>query len=216
MMKKKYIAVMMGVMLTAAVLSGCGQSKETKSTKSQTTEESAENFVNEENNGQNQKDEEKIFGEITKVEEDSITIALGTRKQMEPPQDAEDLQSQEENDRTKGTHTANLELTGEEQTIAVTENTVITRVTPGGMGGNRGQERDSQELEKDMKDMPEKSQGDVEKQPEGERPDVKQEAEEISLSDIVQGDTVSITLDEEGNAATIMVETIQTGELSES
>ena len=37
------------------------------------------------------------------------------------------------------------------------------------------------------------------------------EAEEISLSDIQEGDTVSVTLDEDGNAASITVMSMEMG-----
>lgn len=77
---------------------------------------------------------------------------------------------------------------GQGQTITITENTVITKQSggmqqgqPGGDGQNGG--------------VPEKPDGDGQ----------GAEAEEISLSDIQEGDIVSITLDEDGNAASITV-----------
>ena len=77
---------------------------------------------------------------------------------------------------------------GQGQTITITENTVITKQSgdmqqgqTGGDGQNGG--------------VPEKPDGDGQ----------GAEAEEISLSDIQEGDIVSITLDEDGNAASITV-----------
>ena len=77
---------------------------------------------------------------------------------------------------------------GQGQTITITENTVITKQSGGmqqgqtvGDGQNGG--------------VPEKPDGDGQ----------GAEAEEISLSDIQEGDIVSITLDEDGNAASITV-----------
>ena len=45
----------------------------------------------------------------------------------------------------------------------------------------------------------------------GGAPDMQQETEEISLSDISEGDTVAITKDEDGNAAKITVISMEMG-----
>ena len=140
-----------------------------------------------------------------------------------------------------------LDLTGEEQTITITENTVITKqqggVQPGQPGGdgqsqetpeksdgnNQGgdsQNRDSQNGEAPDKtdgdgqisdfqpgETPEKPDGDGQNEEAPEKPDGDSQSpsEEISLSDIQEGDVVSITLDEDGNAATITVQSMDMG-----
>lgn len=112
-----------------------------------------------------------VYGEVTAVSEDSITIKVGTMKQMEKP-DGEGTPSM-------------LDLTDEEKEIKITDDTVIVRSSRGGMaGGPQGN---------------------------GGAPDMQQETEEISLSDISEGDTVAITYDEDGNAAKITVISMEMG-----
>lgn len=118
-----------------------------------------------------------------------------------------------------------LNLTGEEQTITVTADTVITKqaggMQPGGDGQNGGapekpegdgQSSDSSDGASDSQDATDDNQEsentDSQDGEEPEKPDgngQSAEAEEISLSDIQEGDIVSITLDEDGNAASITV-----------
>lgn len=155
-----------------------------------------------------------------------------------------------------------LDLTGEEQTITITENTVITKQSggmqqgqPGGDGQNGGApekpDGDSQDGEAPEKpegddqngEAPEKPDGEVSEsdgqtdsdsqdsekstdnqngeapeKPEGEQPGGAPDgngqgadSEEISLSDIQEGDIVSITLDEDGNAESITVMSMEMG-----
>ena len=77
---------------------------------------------------------------------------------------------------------------GQGQTITITENTVITKQSGGMQQGQPGGDGQN---------------GGVPEKPDGDGQDA--EAEEISLSDIQEGDIVSITLDEDGNAASITV-----------
>ena len=118
-----------------------------------------------------------------------------------------------------------LDLTGEEQTITITADTVITKqaggMQPGGDGQNGGapekpegdgQNSDSSDGASDSQDAADDNQEsentDSQDGEEPEKPDgngQSAEAEEISLSDIQEGDIVSITLDEDGNAASITV-----------
>ena len=118
-----------------------------------------------------------------------------------------------------------LDLTGEEQTITITADTVITKqaggMQPGGDGQNGGapekpegdgQSSDSSDGASDSQDAADDNQEsentDSQDGEEPEKPDgngQSAEAEEISLSDIQEGDIVSITLDEDENAASITV-----------
>lgn len=127
-----------------------------------------------------------------------------------------------------------LDLTGEEQEITVTDSTIITKQTmDGGQGAPDGNapekpEKDSGETSEkpdedsaddstsaksddistdnsDSKEAPEK--------PDGEAQDGADagQSEEITLDDIKEGDIVSITLDDDGNAATITVQSMEMG-----
>ena len=77
---------------------------------------------------------------------------------------------------------------GQGQTITITENTVITKQSGGMQQGQTGGDGQN---------------GGVPEKPDGNGQGA--EAEEISLSYIQEGDIVSITLDEDGNAASITV-----------
>ena len=124
-----------------------------------------------------------------------------------------------------------LDLTGEEQTITITADTVVTKqaggMQPGGDGQNGGapekpegdgQSSDSSDGASDSQDAADDNQEsentDSQDGEEPEKPDgngQSAEAEEISLSDIQEGDIVSITLDEDGNAASITVMSMEMG-----
>lgn len=67
-MKKKYVAVLLGIILGLSVLSGC--SSTTTKNQTETMGESEE------------KSEEAIYGEVSKVDGDTITIKTGTKKEI--------------------------------------------------------------------------------------------------------------------------------------
>ena len=97
-----------------------------------------------------------------------------------------------------------LDLTGEEQEITVTDSTVITKQSMGGGQGAPGGE------------APEKPDGEAPdgngQAPDGQgAPDSAGQMEEITLDDIKEGDVVAITLDDDGNAATITVQSMDMG-----
>ena len=108
-----------------------------------------------------------------------------------------------------------LDLTGEEQEIAVTDSTVITKQSMGGGQGAPGGEA----LEKPDGESSDSDNTDSEalEKPEGEAPDGQGapdgagQTEEITLDDIKEGDVVAITLDDDGNAATITVQSMDMG-----
>lgn len=79
-----------------------------------------------------------------------------------------------------------LDLTGDEMTVTVTDDTVITKESTGGPGGAPGE-------------APEKPDGN------------NSQSETIELSDIQEGDIVAITTDDDGNALTIKVQSADMG-----
>jgi hypothetical protein len=219
--------------------------KEAGDTAEDTTDSSDENT---DKDSKKETDENEILGEVKSVADGKITIAVGTRKEMEQPGEApekpEDGDAKPENGKesddgtdesadvdetaneaAKDTETKDktsdtkedtaenldkdsvkdnqgapdgeapsmLDLTGEEQEITVTDSTIITKQTmDGGQGAPDG-------------NAPEK--------PDGEAPDGSgaDQSEEITLNDIKKGDVVSITLDDDGNAATITVQSMEIG-----
>lgn len=284
-MKYKHLAMIMGVMITAtsvgstatafAADSKTESTKEAGDTAEDTTDSSDENT---DKDSKKETDENEILGEVKSVADGKITIAVGTRKEMEQPGEApekpEDGDAKPENGKesddgtdesadvdetaneaAKDTETKDktsdtkedtaenldkdsvkdnqgapdgeapsmLDLTGEEQEITVTDSTIITKQTmDGGQGapdGNAPEKPDEDSADdstsaksedtstdnSDSKEAPEK--------PDGEAPDESGAglSEEITLDDIKEGDIVSITLDDDGNAATITVQSMEIG-----
>ena len=212
MVKRRYAAMTMSFILAASLFGGCTADNKSDSQTSESGKES-----------------QAVYGEVVSLSDDSIKIETGTLKEMsmqEKPdrenKDGEPIneeqtdgeQTSEEqtdkkpinenqsiggkpnndqsnNDQTEGEQPSMLDLTGEEQEILVTKDTVVKRQEmgrrPGGEDGN-GQNK-----------------------PQGEAP----EAEEISLSDISEGDTVAITLDDDGNASQITVISMRGGKMDQ-
>lgn len=129
-----------------------------------------------------------------------------------------------------------LDLTGEEQEITVTDSTVITKQTMGGGQGAPGGEApekpdgdngeapekpdgdnasDSENTEEQSEDSDadnaEKTDSEAPEKLDGQAPDDAGQTQEITLDDIKEGDVVAITLDDDGNAATITVQSMEMG-----
>ena len=215
-MKRRYLAVLMGVMVAATSVPAVAyaESPQTETVQENTDADStAEDAKAGDAKEAQDQDEDTIWGEVKSVSDTEITIAVGTKKEMSQPggegqeapekpegdgqqEDAlgDDQQGEDQNGEApekpdgenSGEAPSMLDLTGEEQTVTVTENTVITKQQGGAPLG----------------------------QPEGDDQqsgDQSAASEEIGLSDIQEGDIVAITLDEDGNAATI---TVQSADMS--
>lgn len=258
-MKYKHLAMIMGVMITATSVGSAATAfaadSKTESTQDagDTTEDTAEASDKEESN--------EILGEVKSVEDEKITIAVGTRKEMgqpgEQPQGGEngeapekpDGASDDKTDKSEasdsngdgqgapdGEKPSMLDLTGEEQEITVTDSTVITKQTMGGGQGAPGGEApekpdgdngeapekpdgdnasDSENTEEQSEDSDadnaEKTDSEAPEKPDGQAPDDAGQTQEITLDDIKEGDVVAITLDDDGNAATITVQSMEMG-----
>ena len=181
-MKKKYLIIMLGLVLSFSTLSGCGNNSASDTEVSTEAEES-----------------DTLYGEVSSVSDDSITIEVGTYSSDD------------------GT----LTLSGEEKAITVTDDTTISRQGMGGAPGN-GEAPENGEAPKNGEapengeapgngEAPEKPSDDssdssdnVNGNGNGNQPP-EMPSQEMSLSDLSEGDTVSITLDEDGNALTITV-----------
>ena len=86
-MKKKYIAILLGITLGMTTLVGCSG---TNTSESSTIQESQSVTGATENSDKRVSEAETadVYGEVTAVSEDSITIKVGTMKQREKPDDA--------------------------------------------------------------------------------------------------------------------------------
>ena len=158
----------------------------------------------------------------------------------EQPQGGENGEAPEKPDgddaKADGEKPSMLDLTGEEQEITVTDSTVITKQTMGGGQGAPGGEApekpdgdngeapekpdgdnasDSENTEEQSEDSDadnaEKTDSEAPEKPDGQAPDDAGQAQEITLDDIKEGDVVAITLDDDGNAATITVQSMEMG-----
>lgn len=229
-MQYKHLAMIMGVMITATSVGSTAtvfaEESKTESTQDagDTTEDIAETSdedAEKKNDDTEQTKENEILGEVKSVEDGKITIAVGTRKEMahpgEQPQGEENGEAPEKpegeapdgNGDGQGTPDREapsmLDLTGEEQEITVTDSTVITKQSMGGGQGASGGE------------APEKPEGEA-PDSNGQAPDsqgasdVAGQTEEITLDDIKEDDVVAITLDDDGNAATITVQSMGGGQ----
>ena len=265
-MKRRYLAVLMGVMVATTSVPAMVYAEDVKTERAadETSDESSEKADGSDENAQSDEAEENVvLGEVKSVSDTEITIAVGTMKEMgqpggngqgQPGGDGQNGEAPEKPDGGNGGEAPSmLDLTGEEQTITITENTVITKQSggmqqgqPGGDGQNGGvpekPDGDSQDGEAPEKPEGDDQNGEAPEKPDGEtseadgqtdsdsqndeapeKPEGDQnggapdgngqgaDSEEISLSDIQEGDVVSITLDEDGNAASITVMSMEMG-----
>ena len=226
-MKRRYLAVLMGIMVATTSVPAMVYAEDSKT-------ETAADAANDESGEADASDESQenvVLGEVKSVSDSEITIAVGTMKEMgQPGGDGQNGGAPDGNGQG-GEAPSMLDLTGEEQTITITADTVITKqasgMQPGGDGQNGGapekpegdgQNSDSSDGASDSQDAADDNQEsentDSQDGEEPEKPDgngQSAEAEEISLSDIQEGDIVSITLDEDGNAASITVMSMEMG-----
>lgn len=230
-MKRRYLAVLMGIMVATTSVPAMvyAEDSKTETAAHAANDESGEADASDENGDESQ--ENVVLGEVKSVSDSEITIAVGTMKEMgQPGGDGQNGGAPDGNGQG-GEAPSMLDLTGEEQTITITADTVITKqaggMQPGGDGQNGGapekpegdgQSSDSSDGASDSQDAADDNQEsentDSQDGEEPEKPDgngQSAEAEDISLSDIQEGDIVSITLDEDGNAASITVMSMEMG-----
>ena len=147
-MKKKYLAAILGVMMAATSVTACGaattDTKETaaESSDDKDTEDTAADSTDEESSdssadadkddsSKEDSDEDDVtYGEVKSVEDGKITIAVGTMKEMDGNGGAPGGD--------QGEAPSMLDLTGDEMTVTVTDDTVITKESTGGPGGEPG------------------------------------------------------------------------------
>ena len=141
-MKRNYAAITLGIVLGASLLGGCGQ-------KTTTSEDTG-----------------TIYGEVTEVSEDGLTIDVGTMKEQDQKSDdnntsdsTDSIDSTDSTDNTdsnggpggapggeapSGEAPSMLDLTGEEKEITISDDTTITKENMGGgPGGAPGGEAPS-------------------------------------------------------------------------
>ena len=215
-MKKQKIAAILGITIGAMWVSGCASTQ------------------NKEYAG------ETVYGEVSEVGTNSVTIELGTQKEMEKPEDATDTtdsgtaeQSEEsksadgdkaDGEKTDGEAPSMLDLTGETLKVTVSSDTeIVSSGMAGGPGGAPGGEAPSGEApekpdgeepsgEKPDGEPPEKPDGDDSEQSEDKGSkdsdsdkNAESQEEDLELSDLSEGDIISVAYDEDGNVEKITV-----------
>ena len=245
-MKKKYLAAILGVMMAATSVTACGAAttdtketaaessddKDTEDTEADSTdsadstdEESSDSSADADKESSDKEDSSKedsdeddvTYGEVKSVEDGKITIAVGTIKEMDGNGGAPGGDQGEAPEEAPSM----LDLTGDEMTVTVTDDTVITKESTGGPGGEpggkQGEVPEKPDGDNGNGEAPEKPDGDSGNgQPpsgdQGGAPDSNNsQSENIELSDIQEGDIVAITTDDDGNALTIKVQSTDMG-----
>lgn len=181
-MKRRYLAVLMGIMVATTSVPAMVYAEDSKT-------ETAADAANDESGEADASDENGdesqenvVLGEVKSVSDSEITIAVGTMKEMGQPG-------------------------GDGQNGGASEK-------PEGDGQNSDSSDGASDSQDAADDNQESENTDSQDGEEPEKPDgngQSAEAEEISLSDIQEGDIVSITLDEDGNAASITVMSMEMG-----
>lgn len=167
-MKKRSLILCMVLVLLVSLLSGCTKEE---------TNDGAQEAKNEE---MREEVNDLTYGKVTAIGEDSITIEIGTRKEMEKPEVSDASEASEENQETEENQDTEKQppnqnpedmftFDGEEQEISIDENTKITR---GGMGAKP--EQNPEETDSEEKTDAEESDATKPEKPEG-----TMEAEEI-------------------------------------
>ena len=223
-MKRRYLAVLMGVMVATTSVPAMVYAEDVKTERAadEASDESSEKADGSDENAQSDEAEENVvLGEVKSVSDTEITIAVGTMKEMGQPGGNGQGQTITITENTVITKQSGGMQQG--QTGGDGQNGGVPEKPDGdGQGGEAPEKSDGETSEADGQtdadnQDSEKSEDDGQNSEAPEKPDGDQnggapegngqgaEAEEISLSDIQEGDIVSITLDEDGNAASITV-----------
>ena len=178
-MIKKVTAIFMSILLSAMLLAGCSGLAVSGKT-------------NSDYKGQ------MIFGEVTKVSGDSITIEVST---MEKPDDGDQKKDNNTDQSQQDTTKSEKDSTAEIATIKVDSDTKITENQSGGPGGQGGPGNSSAP----QGQPPQDSSAPQGQPPEMNNSDSNNSGTEIKLSDIDKGDKVVVTIDDDGDTESIDV-----------
>lgn len=232
-MKRRYTSMILAAMVGAMMLGGCG----TGTTKSTETSYAGET----------------IYGQVSEVSEDTIKLELGTMSDSSGSQTSDSEGTEKDSAQQMPGGNTELELTGEETTITVDDDTEITKQSAGGPGGSApsGEAPSKPDGEASTGEVPsapdseaptgetssatdgDTSTGDTQAQTPPEKPDGESASddqnqnstqeppekpdgengtdnqngntEDISIEDISEGDTVSVTFADDGTVEEIVV-----------
>ncbi|MDO4299089.1 MAG: hypothetical protein Q4C59_11555 [Lachnospiraceae bacterium] len=207
-MKRRSVAIILGLVMAISPVNAFA-AESVENTETEITESTE--FISDE--------AEAIVGKVLSVEEDNITIAEGMipdavitdQDDTEVPESTADGTEKEEasgKDADEAELAPELELTGEERTVTVTADTRISRMylEPEAKDGEIVSGTEAPASEETTGDEPlalEETGDDV--NVELFINDEAADSGELELPDIKEGDVVSVTIDEDGNATEIIV-----------
>ena len=230
-MKRRYLALVLGLALSAASVNVFAEeTNETEAVTEAVTIEITDSDL------EGEASEEAVLGQVVSIDESSITIELGTvtdsqaeelsAEGEEDTADSENGTEETEAEETEAEETdaadasvlsqadVQIELTGEESTLTITGNTEFYSTAEDSeeaLGEAPLSEEPVSEENTEDSTSEEESTEAVQDLAAQENTSEKEEAvletETIEISEIQEGDFVSIVLDEEGNAASITVVT---------
>ena len=192
-MKNKYVAIMLGLVLAISPAAVYASETETESLEASTGD--AETDMSEDSITVKLGTRQEPPADGTEVQGETSTTEDGTDEETEESETGtEETSGDEETEESTETEAINagepgamLELTGEEQTIPITEDTIVLKISM--------EKPDSGEtISEANSGIP------------GE--DMEPESETASLEDISEGDVVEIELDDSGNAAVITIQSM--------
>lgn len=229
-MKRKYAAMMLGLVLTISSMNVAYATESTDSAESiiENVAEDADSSDAEE-----EKETQEIYGEVKEISDDAVTISLAESKVPAELEETENTENTEEQDAAAVDESESedeivldeelteetkvpleLKLTGEEQTIAITENTLFEKeVKP-------DEESDAVDVEANVEaDADTEIDNTAEaEQAEGETSEdeadtemilvekaFEMETEPVDPVEIKAGDVIKVVLDADGNAEKIVV-----------
>lgn len=202
-MKKKYLAAILGIMMATASVTACGAATTETTTN---TAESSDNKGTEDTTAESTESDSKDAESDKTDSKDGDSTDNGEAPEKPDGDNADGNGGAPGGD--QGEAPSMLDLTGDEMTVTVTDDTVITKESaegPGGApGGNQGEAPEKSDGDNGNNQAPGGDQGGA---PDGNN----SQSETIELSDIQEGDIVAITTDDDGNALTIKVQSTDMG-----
>lgn len=209
-MKRKYVALMLGTVLAFSSMSANAATPAAKQAAAEATTEAG-------TDSQKEAEVLKITGEVKAVDKDSITVATGTLKTEESESDtkadkqtdSKDASAKKKSDTSKTNKDAKneirLELTGKEEKLSLTKDTVTSRVAANQEEATKASKQASAD-QADKKDENTDSAKKDSKKANTAAADAKdtvseKQTEKITATDIKVGDIVEITCSKDGKTA---------------
>ncbi len=240
-MKRKYLAIMMGMVLSLTSMNvyavSAAETDTTTESAEASTEETAEEELTEDASGADSELDElanapEVIGQVTDVSEESMMISVGTLSGEETTaaaetteeEDAEEVtDAPEEEAAAETTASQTLTLNGQAMEVYLDDTITFQKETnPAEITVEEASEEELTESEAAEEAIEETTEAETEEKTtetteaaaEAEPADASEELEKITISDIKVGDIVKILSDENGQVTSIIV--LAEGELTDA